>query len=72
MATSGVRDRLERARAAGDLRVDVDTRVLATMIAGPVIQASMTGDAGKVDSAWIASVVSIVLDGARPRTGGSR
>lgn len=72
MATNRVRDRLERARAAGDLRADVDTRVLATMIAGPVIQASMTGDAGKVDAAWIASLVSIALDGARPRTGGSR
>lgn len=70
MASQRVVERLERARTAGELRADVDVRVLAAMIAGPALYASFLGDAGKVNEDWIASLVTVMLDGARPRTSG--
>ena len=64
-AASGlVAARLERAKAAGELRADVDTTVLTALIDGPVLHAALGGLPG-VDDAWIADLVSVVLDGAR-------
>lgn len=65
MATGLVTERLERAKAAGELRADVDTRVLAALVDGPVLHAALSGTTG-IDDAWIAELVRIVLDGARP------
>ena len=70
LASRRVEARLERAKATGELRADVDTRVLSAMVAGPVIFASFVGDAAQVDEAWIHNLVSIVLDGSRPRSDG--
>jgi len=66
MASHRVEARLERARTAGELRADVDPGVLAATIAGPVIYTVLTGETDRVDEAWIAAQVSVVLDGARP------
>lgn len=61
-----VTERLERAKAAGELRVDVDTRVLTALIDGPVLHAALGGMVEQIDDAWIADLVAVVLDGARP------
>lgn len=58
-------ERLERAKAAGELRPDVDTTVLAALVDGPVLHAAFSGMSG-IDDAWIAELVRVVLDGARP------
>jgi len=79
LAVHRVRERLERAKAAGELRPDADTRVLTSMISGPVTFAAIGGMASQLDDAWVTAQVSLVLDGARPRStstgrrgGGSR
>jgi len=56
--------RLERAKALGELRSEVDTRVLAAMIDGPVLHAVLGGMADPIDDAWISGLVSILLRGA--------
>lgn len=58
-------ERLERAKDAGELRPDADTTVLAALVDGPVLHAAFSGMAG-IDDAWIAELVRVVLDGARP------
>ncbi len=58
-------ERLERAKAAGELRADIDTAVLTALIDGPVLHAALSGSTG-VDDAWIAELVRVVLQGARP------
>jgi AcrR family transcriptional regulator len=67
MASRRLTARLERAQAAGELRADVDVRVLAATIAGPVLYASLVGGGGAVNRAWIDGLVTVILDGARPR-----
>ena len=59
-------ERLERAKATGELRADVDTSVLASLIDGPVLHAVLGGMAHQIDDEWIAQLVAVVLDGARP------
>ncbi len=60
-----VTDRLERAKAAGELRDDVDTSVMTALIDGPVLHAVLSGISG-IDDAWVSELVRVVLDGARP------
>jgi AcrR family transcriptional regulator len=60
-----VTERLERAKAAGELRADVDPTVLTALIDGPVLHAALSGMTG-IDDEWIAALVRVVLDGARP------
>jgi AcrR family transcriptional regulator len=60
-----VTERLERAKAAGELRAEVDTSVLTALIDGPVLHAALSGMTG-VDDAWVSELVRVVLDGARP------
>ena len=60
-----VSERLDRAKAAGELRSDVDTSVLTALIDGPVLHAALGGMTG-VDDAWIAQLVRVVLEGALP------
>ena len=67
MASKRVIDRLNRAKVRGEIRADVDTRVLASLIAGPVLNEVFAGGAAHVNERWIAELVSIVLDGVRPR-----
>jgi AcrR family transcriptional regulator len=69
IATVRVAERLERARDAGEIRADIDVHVLVDMIAGPVLQASLSGRRA-VDSAWIAMAVSIIVDGITPSRSG--
>ena len=57
-------ERLDRAKAAGQLRPDVDTRVLAAMVDGPVLHAVLGGMADSIDESWISSLVRTILDGA--------
>jgi AcrR family transcriptional regulator len=64
-AARQVVERLERAQRRGELRSDVDAEVLAALIDGPVLHAAFAGPAA-VDDAWIAQLVQVVLDGARP------
>jgi len=66
-----VTQRLERAKAAGELRADVDTTVLAALVDGPVLHAAFSG-AGRIDDAWIAELVRVVLEGARPSSAPGR
>jgi len=66
MATLLVTERLDRAKEAGEVRDDVDTRVLAALIDGPVLHAALSGMTAQIDERWIAQLVAIVLDGARP------
>ena len=61
-------ERLERAKQRGELRPDVDTRVLAAMIDGPVLHAVLGGMAAPIDDAWIAGLVRLVLEGAAPQS----
>ncbi len=62
-----VTERLDRAKAAGLLRADVDTRVLAALIDGPVLHAALSGMTDQIDDAWISELVRVVLDGSRPQ-----
>jgi AcrR family transcriptional regulator len=62
-------ERLRRAQADGELRADVDPEVLASLIDGPVMHAVLSGTADRVDERWIADLVAVVLDGARPGSG---
>lgn len=64
-ASELVAERLERAKAAGELRADVDTSVLTALIDGPVLHAAF-GGATSIDDAWIAQLVRVVLEGALP------
>ena len=66
MASGRVEARLQRAKEAGELRADVDTRVLTALVDGPVLHAALGGMAGTVDERWISDLVAVVLDGARP------
>jgi len=66
-----VAERLERAKAAGELRADVDTAVLTALIDGPVLHAALGGLTG-IDDAWIAQLVRVVLEGARPPAAADR
>lgn len=65
VASRLVTERLERAKAAGELRADVDPSVLTALIDGPVLHAALSGMPG-VDDAWVSGLVRVVLDGARP------
>lgn len=65
VASRLVTERLDRAKAAGELRADVDTSVLTALIDGPVLHAALSGVPG-VDDAWVSGLVRVVLDGARP------
>jgi AcrR family transcriptional regulator len=67
MATDRTAARLERAKATGEIRADVDTALLAACIAGPVLQTALRGGGQEIDDAWIADLVTVVLDGARHR-----
>ena len=67
MASKRVIDRLNRAKGRGEIRADVDTRVLASLIAGPVLNEVFAGGAAHVNERWIAELVSIILDGVRPQ-----
>ena len=70
-ATQLTAERLERAKAAGELRSDVDAELLASLIDGPVLHVVLGGMATPIDDAWIAQLVQVVLNGARtdaPRT----
>lgn len=64
MARTG--ERLERAKAAGAIRTDVDTAVLIAMMSGSVLQMAVTSGRRGVDDAWVTAVVSVLLDGVRP------
>jgi AcrR family transcriptional regulator len=68
-ASQLVTERLERAQAEGDLRSDVDTRVLTALVDGPVLHAALSGMTDQIDDAWIAQLVRVVLDGSRPAAG---
>ena len=59
-------DRLERAKATGEVRAEVDASVLASLIDGPVLHAVLGGMAQQIDDEWIAQLVDVVLNGARP------
>jgi AcrR family transcriptional regulator len=65
MASLRTGERIDRAKAAGEIRADVDTSVLVALIAGPVLQMALRGAAREIDDAWIAALVTVVLDGAR-------
>jgi AcrR family transcriptional regulator len=64
MASGRTAARFERAKAAGEIRADIDTDVLVALISGPVLHAAVKGDAAVVDDAWIADLVGVVLRGA--------
>ena len=59
-------ERLERAKVSGQIRPDVDTAVLVTMMSGSVLQMAVTGSRRGVDDAWVTGMVSVLLDGIRP------
>ncbi len=65
LAAHRVEQRLERAKTSGELRADLDVRVLGSLISGPVMYAAITGFADALDDEWIAEQVAIVLDGVR-------
>ena len=65
MASRRVVKRLDRAKASGEIRADVDTRVLASLISGPMLHEVFVGGAAQVDEQWIADLVTIILDGVR-------
>ena len=70
-ATQLTAERLERAKAAGELRSDVDAELLASLIDGPVLHVVLGGMTTPIDDSWIAQLVQVVLNGARtdaPRT----
>jgi len=62
-----VGERLERAKAAGELRSELDNDVLVSLISGPVLQASIALGDDRIDRRWVDDIVSVVLDGATPR-----
>jgi AcrR family transcriptional regulator len=68
MASQRTAERIDRAKAAGELRSDIDTSVLVALIAGPVLQMALRGATREIDDAWIADLVRVVLDGARERS----
>jgi AcrR family transcriptional regulator len=70
LASGRLAERLERAQQDGEIRADVDTRVLGALIGGPVLELVLTGRAEQLDEAWVADLVKVVLEGARPRTAG--
>jgi AcrR family transcriptional regulator len=70
MARTG--ERLERAKAAGEIRPDVDTAVLVAMMSGSVLQMAVTNGRRGVDDAWVTGMVSVLLDGIRPPVGSER
>jgi len=59
-------ERLDQAILTGELRADVDTSVLASLIDGPVLHAVLGGMPQQIDDEWIAQLVNVVLNGARP------
>jgi AcrR family transcriptional regulator len=59
-------ERLERAKAAGEIRPDVDTTVVVAMMSGSVLQLAVADGRRGADDAWVASVVRVLLDGIRP------
>lgn len=59
-------ERLDRAKVTGELRADVDTSVLASLIDGPVLHAVLGGMPQQIDDEWTAQLVNVVLNGARP------
>jgi AcrR family transcriptional regulator len=65
MASMRTGERIDRAKAAGELRADIDTSLLVALIAGPVLQMALRGAAREIDDAWIAALVHVVLDGSR-------
>ncbi len=67
MASRRTAERFERAKADGEIRADVDTGVLVALISGPVLEVALRGAAHEIDDAWIADLVAVVLEGARPR-----
>jgi AcrR family transcriptional regulator len=67
MATQRTAERFERAKTDGEIRADVDTGVLVALISGPVLEVALRGAAHEIDDAWIAGLVAVVLEGARPR-----
>ena len=70
MARTG--ERLERAKAVGEIRTDVDTAVLVAMMTGSVLQMAVTTGRHGVDDAWVAEMVSVLLNGIRPPPGSER
>ena len=73
MASRRVAERIERAQVAGQIRGDADPMLVASMTAGPVMYAAFTGNADRIDDAWVDGLVALVLDGVRTVTpGGSR
>ncbi len=69
MASRRVAERIERAQAAGQIRVDADPVLVASMTAGPVMYAAFTGGADRIDDEWVDGLVSLVLDGVRADPG---
>lgn len=65
-ASAPVVERLRRAQDAGELRADVDCRVMESMITGPVLQRTLMGHAEPANDEWIEQLVSVILDGAAP------
>jgi AcrR family transcriptional regulator len=64
-ALAQVAARLRRAQAAGEIRSDIEATVASALISGPVLQMALAGLAGRVDEAWIADLVAVLLDGMR-------
>lgn len=59
--------RLESARAAGQIREDVDIRVLVDQLWGAAYYRLMVPDGVKVDATYVDALVDHLLDGAAPR-----
>ena len=57
---------------SGEIRPDVDTAVLVTMMSGSVLQMAVTGGRKGVDDAWVTGMVSVLLDGVRPAVSSER
>jgi len=68
MASRRVAERLERAKATGEIRADVDTDVMVSLISGPVVQVALLNGGADIDDAWVTGLVSVILDGVRPPT----
>ena len=69
MASRRVAERIERAQVTGQIRADADPMIVASMTAGPVMYAAFTGNAERIDDAWVDGLVALVLDGVRAGTG---
>jgi hypothetical protein len=59
-------ERPQRAKAACEIRPDVDTAVLVSMMPGSVLQMAVTSGRRGADDAWVTAMVSVLLDGIRP------